>query len=345
MRAIGGRGGFTPMKMQNLFPALALMLFVAIAAPAQNNNMLRGKVRSPSGETLNNAIVELKIGGGGMIGQTVTRNDGDFAFSNLEAGEYEIEVNLAGYERTIQMARFNHSPGEHFQEVLNIEVLLRPKAEPATGAPGINFAQDVPKAAREAYEKGIARLREGKTDEGVRLLREATTVFPNYFAAHLGLGAEMLRAGKYNDALESLERARQINDREGMVYHLFGLVMMKQRKFTVAEYAFLQATHLDGTNAAAHFYRGLALIEIAVRGRDEKQQKSDLAEAEKEMDTAWDLSDRHMTAVYLQRARIFERRGEKQAAAEALEKYLKAEPQAKNAAAIREAISKLRGQK
>ena len=52
-----------------------------------------------------------------------------------------------------------------------------------------------------------------------------------------------------------------------------------------------------------------------------------------------------MTYVYRQRARIHERRGNKEAAARDLENYLKAEPEAKNAEAIRHAIAKLRGEK
>jgi regulator of sirC expression with transglutaminase-like and TPR domain len=49
-----------------------------------------------------------------------------------------------------------------------------------------------------------------------------------------------------------------------------------------------------------------------------------------------------MTSVHLQRARIYERRGDKEAAVRELESYLKAEPDAKDAGAIRDAILKLK---
>src|SRR5262245_35829494 len=94
------------MKRQTLVMVFALLLVSGEPALAQNNT-IRGKVRSPNGVTVNNAIVELRIGGGAMISQTVTRNDGDFAFSNLNSGEYEVAVTIAGYEPTVQMARFN----------------------------------------------------------------------------------------------------------------------------------------------------------------------------------------------------------------------------------------------
>ena len=77
--------------------ALALLLVLTAAAEAQRST-IRGKVRTPNGNPVNNAIVELRLGGGGMIGQTVTRNDGDFAFSGLEPAEYEVFVLMAGFQ-------------------------------------------------------------------------------------------------------------------------------------------------------------------------------------------------------------------------------------------------------
>jgi tetratricopeptide (TPR) repeat protein len=331
------------MSSHSLLPAL-LLIVVPAALPTQNN-VIRGKVRSTGGSTINNAIVELRTSNGAMISQTVTRNDGDFAFSNLVPGEYEVSVLLAGFEPTQQYVRFNHAPSERMQEILNIEVMIRPRVEAALPSPSVNFAQDVPKAARAAYEKAVAKMREGKSEEATRLLREAISIYDEYFNALFALGGELYREGKYQEALETLERARQINDREGAVYYLFGLVMIKQQKFGVAEYAFRKAMEMNADNAATHFHRGFALIGLALQGQDAQQRVTDLAEAEREMDRAWDMSNKRLTAVYLHRARIYEVRGEKEAAARELEKFLQAEPDAKNAPAVREAILKLRGKK
>ena len=331
------------MRRRNLFLALALVLLPATVCA--QGNMVRGKVRSTNGTSLNNAIVELRQSGGGMIGQTVTRNDGNYAFSNVTPAEYEVIVLLAGYEPGLQIARFNYGERMGFWEIVTVDVVLRPKPEAVLGPPGISFVQDVPKPARAAYETAMVKLREGKSDEGVLLLQEAIGIFNEYFDANFSLGRELFRIGKDAEALEALERARQINDREAAVYHTFGLVMLKQQKFAVAEYAFREATRLATGNAMSHFYRGMALIEVAVRSSDESQRAIDLKEAEKELGRALDLSDKRLAAAYLQLARIHERRGDKEAAARDLEIYLKAEPEAKNGAAIREAITKLRGPK
>ncbi len=330
------------MKRHKLLTVFGLVMISGGTAFAQSNQ-LRGKVRAPNGVTVNNAIVELRVGGSAMIAQTVTRNDGDFAFTGLATGEYEIAVTMAGYEPVVQMARFNQSGRMDFSEVINMEILIRPRKENVLSAPGTNFAQDVPKPARLAYEKAAARMRDGKPEEAVAALREAIANFNDYFDAHFALGKELFREGKDDEALEALERARQINDRQDSVYHMFGLIMLKQGKFAVAEYAFREATRLNGNSATAHFYHAQALIELAVRGSDQRQLNTDLGAADKELDLAWETSEKRLTAVYLQRARIHETRGQKEAAAVDLESYLKAEPEAKNVTTIRAAIAKLRG--
>jgi tetratricopeptide (TPR) repeat protein len=325
------------------FSALALTLVFVAAASAQRS-MIRGKVRTPAGNPVNNAIVELRIGGSGMIGQTVTRNDGDFAFNDLESGEYEVTVTMSGYEPTTQAVQFADSHGMKLMEVVTVEITIRPKAEAALPVPTTLFAQDVPKAARAAYEKAIARLRENKSAEAIELLHTAIAEFSDYFDAHFVLGQELFRAGQDAQALEELERARQINDKQDAIYHLFGLIMFKQKKYALAQRAFREAEGLNPNNAASHFHRGMALIELAIRENGD-QHNADFTDAEHELDRAWELSEQHMNEVRLQRARIYERRGDKEAAARELEAYLKAEPDAKNAAAIKQAIAKLRNTK
>ncbi|HXU09234.1 MAG TPA: tetratricopeptide repeat protein [Blastocatellia bacterium] len=329
------------MKLGKPQAAIVILILSSTAALAQSST-LRGKVRSTERVTVNNAIVELRYSGGGMIAQTVTRNDGDFIFTGLTPAEYEVAVTIAGYYPTVEIARFSMPDRMSFSEVLNIEVLIRPRQENVLAAPGTHFAQDVPKTARAAYERGMTRLREGKSDEAVAGFREAIAVFDDYFDAQFALGKELFRTGNDVEALKALERARQINDRQDAVYYLFGLVMIKQGKFAVAEYAFREGTRLNSNSPALHFYHAQTLIELGIRGSDARQSTADLESANQELDRAWELSEKRLTAVHLQRARIHRKLGEKESAARDLENYLKAEPDAKNAAAIRVEITKLR---
>jgi tetratricopeptide (TPR) repeat protein len=338
-----GAGGLQAVTNRKTIPLLSLLFFLACESFAQNpNNMIRGKVRATNGTAVNNAIVELREAGGAILSQTVTRNDGDFAFTRIIPAEYEVHVTSSGFEAAMQIARFSQTDRMNFFEVVNVEIILRAKAEPAVRPAGISFAQEVPENARAVFEKGVAKLREGKSEEAIALLRQAVNFFPAYFDANFTLAKELFRTGKEKEALEAIERARQVNERESAVYHLFGLIMLKQQKFKVAEFAFREAVQFNSGNAAAHFYRGRTLIELAIRNKDEKERAADLSESEKELNQAWELSDKRMHDVLMQRARIHELQGNKEAAAADLENFLKVQPNAPNAAAIRQAIDSLR---
>lgn len=333
------------MRVRRVIVLFALLLCVGTAYSAQNNNIIRGKVRGPNGVTVNNAIVELRIGGGGMLAQTVTRNDGDFAFQNVEKAEYEISVTLAGYEPAVEIVRFKLPTGMSSLEVLTVEIQLRPKAEVLLAPPGVSFVQEVPKEARAAYEKGVTRLREGKSQEAIDQLRRAIGLFENYFNAHVELGSELYRKEKYDEALQELEQARQVNDREPAVWYLFGLVMVKQKKVSIAEYAFKEAVRLNPNHLASRYNRGLMLIELGLHGNDANQRAADLVEAEKELKECWDLSGKRLGIVHFHLYRIHQSRGDYKTAAGDLENYLKADPAAKNAPAIRSEINRLRNGK
>lgn len=327
------------MKSALLFATVLVLL--GGQAAAQNVNTIRGKVRSTGGAPVNNAIVELRLHGA-LLSQTVTRNEGDFDFSSLAPAEYEVAVTASGFEPTLQFARFTQSDRTSFREVLHVEIVVRPKADPALPPAGVNFAQDVPKAARAAYEDGLEKLREGKSEACIAALHKAVEVFKDYFAANFVLARELFRAGKDTEAIEAIERARQINDREPAVYQLFGLIMFRQKKFVVAEYAFAEAVKLNSGYAVARLFRARSLIEMATRSKDEKQHADYLTEAEKELSQAWELSGKRLAETHLHRARIHERRGDREAAAKALEAYLKAEPDAANAPQIKQAIESLK---
>ena len=165
--------------------AATVLIMLPVTASAQSG-MIRGKVRATSGVTVNNATVELKQATGGVIAQVATRNDGDFEFTGLRAGEYEVHVSAGSYEPAVRVARLIEnlgvkSPSGAVNEVVNLEITLKPRSDPALGPPGTSFVQDVPATARAAYTKGIAKIREGKSEEGLALLRQATAEFSNYF--------------------------------------------------------------------------------------------------------------------------------------------------------------------
>jgi Tfp pilus assembly protein PilF len=342
------------MGRRSLVILLAISVEISLLSSAglAQNSMIRGKVRGHNGTTINNAIVELRGPTGGIIGETVTRTDGDFAFTNLRPGEYQVLVSMSGYVPHSEVVQLRSgsmvNPTQNrdvISEVASIDITLRAPARTPVARPGTTFVQDIPPAARTAYAQGMEKIRDGKSDEGVALLRQAVDGFNDYFDAHFALGCEYYRLGKDTEAIEEFERARLINDRGAVVYYMFGLVMVRQQKFRAAEYAFRQAAELDDSMVAAHFNHGVALIELALRSKAPENVKTFLSEAEKELERAWSLSNKRLHTVLLQRARIHEQRGDREAAARELESYLAAVPDSKDTALIKERITRLREKK
>jgi tetratricopeptide (TPR) repeat protein len=203
------------------------------------------------------------------------------------------------------------------------------------------FIEEVPAGARRAYENGLSHLRAGRTNEGIASFREAIKIHPNYFSAQLALAGELGKGPDLKGALGALENARRINDSDTRVYHLFGILMGREKKYGVAEYAFREAIKRDPKNAQSHLSLATALIELANTTSDNKKRLSDLAEAERLLNKSLELSGRKLSGAYLQLARVHERQGNRQQAARDLQTYLRLQPDDKNAASIREAIAKL----
>src|ERR1051325_8745431 len=181
---------------------------------------------------------------------------------------------------------------------------------------GTSFSQPVPSAARSLFERAMAMSKAGKGELAQTLLKETLKIYPDYFDAHLALGNELFKSGRLQEAMTEFERARTINPKDDQVYLSVGLVMMQQKRYDLAAAIFTDASLLNPNEPLHPLMRGIALVPQATAGK--------------------------RAEVYLYRALIYERRGERERAALELEQYLQINPFVENADAIREAIRKLR---
>jgi tetratricopeptide (TPR) repeat protein len=333
----------------NFAVAIVLLLTAAAAARAQQGHTIRGKVHNAQGLSLSHVSVDLQTGTGSLISQTVTNNEGDFFFSELSGNSYLVIVSSPDYNGASERVDFVRKVGaDEPGEIRLVDITLMPKSAPRAAAPGTTFVQDVPQAALTALTRALRLSKEGKGELALALMREALKIFPDYFDARFALGNEMVKAGRLGEAIAELEQARRINPKDARVYEAFGLVMMQQQKYAVAAAVFAEAARLNPLNPQPQLLRAMALIEYAAQlssanaTPDNAERNRALAEAENNLARAFELSGQKMLGVYLQRARIYEKRGELLRAAAELEHYLQANPVAVNAGEIRQAIRKLR---
>jgi Tfp pilus assembly protein PilF len=308
-----------------------LLLSTAAGAQSPDGNTLIGKVRTESGRTLANVLVELQTGNGALFAQTVTTNEGDYAFSGLAGASFVLVVNEPNHQPFSERVELTRTATTRPGEMVRVDLVLTPKDKVATPRAGTVFHQDVPEAALKAYRNGLRLLAERRSDDGMAALRQAVRILPKYFDAHFALGLELFRLHRLTEAIQELEQARTINPKDGRLYHTFGLVLYEQKKYAMAATVLEAAERLNPINAELRLMRGAALIET---GR--------LNEAEDEIARADQISSHKLTIVHLHMARVYEKRGNRSRAADELESYLRQNPGAENASAIREAIKKLR---
>lgn len=329
-------------------PAACLLVLLSLACaadtPAQGHS-IRGKVRTPSGAGVARVTVSLESGNGALIDQTVANNEGDFFFGNLSDPAYQVIISAPDYNPVSERIEFvrSISPGEQ-GETRTIEITLTGRGGVRPPRPGLNFVQNVPKAARDAYELSLKLSKEGRAADALAALREAVKIFPDYFDARFMLAVEHVKQGALPDAIAELNEAQRINPKDDRVWHAFGGVLMRQRKFAVAARVFAEAARLSPTEPQYPLLAGTALLEQALLIDPSKTEERNYAftEAEKSLARAYRLSEGKLAAVHLQLARLHEKRGDRARAADELEQYLRQTSDPKNAAAIREAIKTLR---
>jgi tetratricopeptide (TPR) repeat protein len=323
--------------------ALALAPITSLAA-TQTGNVIRGKIRNEAGTSLAHVIVMLNAGVGGMINQTVSNEEGDFVFAGLTGTSYTISIGHPGYVAYTEAVSFfrpvsEGQPAEIKTVFVTLEATPTARIVPAR----IVFVQQVPAQAREAYDRGVRFSRENKADLALEAYKEAIGAFARYYDAHFALGCELLRAERFEAAIATLETARQINPKDDRVYACFGQALLGLKKYAVAAAAYNEASRLRPDEAQYPLMRASALIDQArALGPSAADHKGLLEAAEVDLARASELSRGVVPAARLQRARLYEQRGDAKRAADELTSYLRENPDAGNAAAIREAIQKLR---
>jgi tetratricopeptide (TPR) repeat protein len=337
------------------FALLVLLLASAHAASAQNGNSIRGKIRDSSGNNVPRVTVDLQTGNGAAVDQTTANNEGDFFFGGLGGISYVVTIRANGYAPASEAVEFvNRAGGDQPGELRTVELTLTPggEARPAGARPGrVSVSQNVPARAREAFERGMKLSREGHATEAEAAVREAVTAFPDYFDARFWLANELIRTKRLDDAVPHLEVARRVSPNDERVYLSFGNLLMLKNNYAVAAAVFAEAARLGPADPQPLFQRGAALvsyagqIDAAASKKASDERRAVLDDAEKALTEAYRLSGKKLADAHLQLARVYEKRGDPARAADEIEQYLRQNPDAPNAAALRDAVKSLRAPK
>lgn len=323
-----------------VFPILLVLLFCC-ATSALAQNVLQGRVITPSGTQPNNPVRVKLTFNGRPIHETFSDLSGRFSFPGVARGTYQLTAEGDGvnFETTTVYAEVSAFGGP---QTFTQDIQLRPVTRKPATQPGVvnAFAQEVPEAASQALALGVKLAEEGKIETAIENMRKAISIFPNYFDAHLQLGNTFLKAEQFKEAIAELDLAREINPNDERSYQSFGLLLMKQRNFAVAVAVFAEAARLNPANPTNAMMRATALIHQAAGTNDDRATL--LSRADSAIAQAASLSQNKSKPDSMTMALFYDLKGEPERAAVELESYLQKNPQLKNSAPIQGEIKRLR---
>ena len=271
------------------------------------------------------------------VGDTFTRQDGQFMFQRIPTGDYLVETfETEKYEATqTSVSVYPRDLLEPRPTSATVFIDLPLKSSPARVAPGEVSADvdlDVPKKALKHYKDGMKKLEKRESAQGITELQTAIEMYPTYYAARLELGRELRLRKRFQEALEIIQPLMRIAPRraEPHIEHGIILLALERREESVNE--FNAALRLGEANWAAHLYLGWALLE------------QDGTKAEAYFQRALKLDEEKAARAHLALARLAEAKGERLLALDHLDAYLSLAPQAHDAEATRKLAERLRSQ-
>lgn len=303
------------------------------------NSSITGFVFDESRRPVSEVYVELLNDVYSTVAQTRTAGSGLYSFRGLSDGQYSIRVSPYGknYEaqtRSVTLLSVSLMPGRSGSSSEQVDFYLKSKRTANIGplaAPGVVFAQNVPKDAEKLYEAGIEDLIGSKEKEGFEKLKRAIEIFPNYFLALDRLGTEYVLRGYYEAAYVLLTKALEVNPRSFSSRFGLGLAQFRLQQADEAISNLKQSTEIYNESIDAHLWLGVAL-----------HSKGKLTEALAALLRANKLSKGKAAEVHWQLARVYKDQKSYNDAANELELFLKYKPDAQNADGIKETIKALR---
>jgi Tfp pilus assembly protein PilF len=293
--------------------------------------VIQGHVISPTGKLPDTRIrITLSSTNGGAR-QTTADDDGNFTFSGIEGGPYDLVIDAGKEYETARESVYVE--GGH--PIYNVPVYLRlkPEANPALAG--------VPKAALDLFQKALEAERKGENDKAMSLLSEAIAQYAQFGLAHEELGMLYYRARDIEKALDELKIAEKAVPDDPQLQMNYGMVLNEKKDYAEAERHLRRAAKRLDKSAQLHTLLGVAVMRQ--RGTDPSQAEAKLAEAEREFQQAIKLGGDPAGRAHYYLGGIYWSRHENKKAAQELELYLKQSPNAPDAQQVRDTIKKLRG--
>ena len=299
-------------------------------------NRVEGIVWDPNRRPVSDIYVELQNENYSTVSRIRTDSTGRFSFIGIPSGHYNIKVLTTGtnyleYTEGVDVVNVVQGGSDSVYKDIYLKIDKRKIPTGIAAISGAVFVQQVPPEALKLYKQGLRDINDS-AGKGFIEIEEALKIFPNYYDALDTLGCEHVARKEYEKSLPYLIRAVDVNQRSFSSFYALAYASYELKHRPEALEAARAAVMLQPNSFNAQLLYGTLL---RLSGRYEESEKA-LREAEK-------LSKNTPVAeVHWQLALLYNRVGRNKEAADELELYLKAQPDARDKKEIQDLIAKLR---
>jgi outer membrane protein assembly factor BamD (BamD/ComL family) len=305
----------------------------------QTNNSINGFIFGEGRMPLADVQVELLDEYNRLVVRVRTDGGGRYRFDRLTTGRFYIRVlpMATNYEEQTQEVEIvsNRALGgrggaDTIQQ--NFTLRMRRTMREPLAINAVIFAQEIPKEAQKLYEKAVSDLKESKIDEGIRELKDALDIFPQYYLALERLGQEYINRQHYEAARDVFTKAVEINPRGAESQYGLGYSLYQLKSHAEAIEAIKKSIELNPTSVNGLFLLG---VNLRLAGK--------YAEAVESLKKAEKLTTVPLPEVHWQLSLLYTNNLKKySAAADELELFLKAKPDFDEIEKVKDLIKKLR---
>jgi tetratricopeptide (TPR) repeat protein len=242
-----------------------------MTASADGGPGLSGQLTfSNAGVNCDGVEINLERSYGVQVRQAYTDLICNFQFHDVGPGAYYLHVAVPGYVEVRQPVRIVD------RGVISRVTLFMNRATDYQ-PPSSDFIVDAseilaqyPKAAVRHYQKSVEHREEGKSEQAILELEEAVELAPDFYAAHNDLGSLYGTLGQFDDAIDHLWRARDLNANNADPLITLSTLFLEKGELEDAERISTLAVETDPRSGLAFFNLGMALYRRSKMDRAEE---------------------------------------------------------------------------
>jgi tetratricopeptide (TPR) repeat protein len=302
--------------------------FGAAAHPGGGTDIF-GRVSLPDGKPAPARVKVFIESPRGLPRDTITNEDGRYEFLSMSAGRYRITaVNPEAPEQYCDpiLADTERAYSNRLQVDVRLRLPLQGEkrvTRPATTSV-TEAVQEIPRPALKAYEQGLKRQKENRTDLALTAFNQALEIYPDYFQALTERGNLRMQTNNLAGAEADFERALRSNADYPPALRGLGYCQIQRKQFEAA------LSNLERTHALEpKVPLTLLLLGYANLSLDRYEP------AKEHLQQALKLGPESAVRAHVYLSEVFAHEQKFKEAADEIRAYLKVKPDAADAAQLR----------